>query len=167
MNRIIRKNTFETNSSSIHSLAINQDSQVKDFSDVDFKIEPFTYRDLYDFGNVFTDLKDKLRYLWTIRCYEQDNGDDNFVDEFTSMLKSIFPKVIFIDVENVPYMEDYEDIINDPKILDETFIRKLLNDGKIVFTSRDYYYDDYESELFIDNVRKNSENHDLTIYSEG
>lgn len=167
MNRTVRKNTFETNSSSIHSLTINQNSQVKDFSDVDFKIEPFTYGDLQDFGNVFIELKDKLRYLWTIRCYEQDNGDDNFVDEFTSMLKAIFPKVVFIDINNVAYMEDYEDIINDPKILDETFIRKLLNDGKIVFTSRDYFYDDYESELFIDSVRESYQNHDLTIYSEG
>ena len=184
MKQTIRERIFETNSSSIHCLTINKYNELEpDFSDLIYDITPFRYNELKDFGNEFTTVKDKLRYLWTIRMLHDEsapkpdydwNKDLNYnpweerewVDEFTSMLKSIFPNVNFIEAE-IDYLEDYEYLREDPKMLNEHFIRHLVNEGKIVFTERDYW-GDWERELFIENLRIDKyKNKDNTIWSEG
>lgn len=184
MRQIVREKVFETNSSSIHCLTIDNFNDLEpDFSDVIYDITPFKSSELKDFGNEFTKTEDKLRYLWTIRMlYDESapkpdydwNKDLNYnpweerewVDEFTSMLKSIFPNVNFIETE-VDYLEDYEYLREDPKMLNEHFIRHLINEGKIVFTERDYW-GDWEREIFIENLRIDRyKNKDNTIWSEG
>ena len=184
MQQIIRSNVFETNSSSIHCLTIDKYNELEpDFSDLIYDITPFRNKDLKYFGNEFTTVEDKLRYLWTIRMlydesapkpdYEYDKDlnynpweEREWVDEFTSMLKSIFPNVNFIETE-VDYLEDYEYLREDPKMLNEHFIRHLINEGKIVFTERDYW-GDWEREIFIENLRIDRyKNKDNTIWSEG
>lgn len=184
MRQIVREKVFETNSSSIHCLTIDNFNDLEpDFSDVIYDITPFKSSELEDFGNEFTTTEDKLRYLWTIRMlYDESapkpdydwNKDLNYnpweerewVDEFTSMLKSIFPNVNFIETE-VDYLEDYEYLREDPKMLNEHFIRHLINEGKIVFTERDYW-GDWEREIFIENLRIDRyKNKDNTVWSEG
>ena len=184
MRQIVREKVFETNSSSIHCLTIDNFNDLEpDFSDVIYDITPFKSSELKDFGNEFTTTEDKLRYLWTIRMlYDESapkpdydwNKDLNYnpweerewVDEFTSILKSIFPNVNFIETE-VDYLEDYEYLREDPKMLNEHFIRHLINEGKIVFTERDYW-GDWEREIFIENLRIDRyKNKDNTIWSEG
>ena len=184
MKQIIREKVFETNSSSIHCLTINKYNELEpDFSNVIYDITPFRYNELNGLENEFTTVKDKLRYLWTIRMlydesapkpdYDWDKDlnynpweEREWVDEFTSMLKSMFPNVNFIETE-VDYLEDYEYLREDPKMLNEHFIRHLINEGKIVFTQRDYY-NNYEREIFIENLRLNKYNNkDNTVWSEG
>ena len=81
------------------------------------------------------------------------------------MLKSIFPNVNFIEAE-VDYLEDYEYLREDPKMLHEHFIRHLVNEGIIVFTERDY--NNWEEEYFIEDLRiKKYQNQNNTIWSEG
>ena len=183
MQQIIRSNIFETNSSSIHCLTIDKYNELEpDFSDVIYDITPFRHDELKYFGNTFTTVEDKLRYLWTIRMlydesapkldYEYDKDlnynpweEREWVDEFTSMLKSIFPNVNFIETE-VDYLEDYEYLREDPKMLDEHFIRHLVNEGIIVFTERNY--NSWEEEYFIEDLRiKKYQNQNNTIWSEG
>lgn len=184
MKQTIRERIFETNSSSIHCLTINKYSELEpDFSDLIYDITPFRYNELKDFGNEFMTVKDKLRYLWTIRMlydesapkpdYDWDKDlnynpweEREWVDEFTSMLKSIFPNVNFIETD-VDYLEDYEYLREDPKMLNEHFIKHLVNEGKIVFMERDYW-GDWKREIFIENLRIDRyKNKDNTVWSEG
>lgn len=183
MNQTIRSSIFETNSSSIHCLTIEKYNELEpDFSDLIYDIKPFRNKDLKYFGNKFTIVEDKLRYLWTIRMlydesapkpdYEYDKDlnynpweEREWVDEFTSMLKSIFPNVNFIETD-IDYLEDYEYLREDPKMLDEYFIKHLVNEGTIVFTERDY--NSWEEEYFIEDLRiKKYQNQNNTIWSEG
>ena len=183
MNQTIRSSIFETNSSSIHCLTIEKYNELEpDFSDLIYDIKPFRNKDLKYFGNKFTTVEDKLRYLWTIRMlydesapkpdYEYDKDlnynpweEREWVDEFTSMLKSIFPNVNFIETD-IDYLEDYEYLREDPKMLDEYFIKHLVNEGIIVFTERDY--NSWEEEYFIEDLRiKKYQNQNNTIWSEG
>lgn len=184
MKQTIRERIFETNSSSIHCLTINKYNELEpDFSDLIYDITPFRCNELKYFVNEFTTVKDKLRYLWTIRMLYDESApkpdytwdkdlnynpweEREWVDEFTSMLKSIFPNVNFIETE-VDYLEDYEYLKEDPKMLSEHFIRHLINEGKIVFTERDCD-NDWKREILIENLRIDRYNNkDNTIWSEG
>lgn len=182
MRQIVREKVFETNSSSIHALTIEKysDSNI-DFSDLHMEIKPFRDRELKYFGNEFTSIQDKLRYLWTIRClydygaikHDEINYDSNldynpweereWVDEFTSMLKSIFPNVNFIETD-IDYLEDYEYLKDNILMLDEKFIKNLVANGRITFTIRDY--SDWKEEAFIDSLRNDRQKY-ITVWSEG
>ena len=75
MQQIIRSNVFETNSSSIHCLTIDKYNELEpDFSDLIYDITPFRNKDLKYFGNKFTTVEDKLRYLWTIRMLYDESA---------------------------------------------------------------------------------------------
>lgn len=182
MRQVIREKVFETNSSSIHALTVEKYSEFNiDFSDLYMEIKPFRDRELKYFGNEFTSIEDKLRYLWTIRClydnsaikHDDTSYDSNldydpweereWVDEFTSMLRSIFPNVNFIETD-VDYLEDYEYLKDNPLMLDEKFIKNLIANGRIAFTIRDY--SDWQEEAFIDDLRKDKQKY-ITAWSEG
>ena len=168
----IREKVFETNSSSIHALCVYKDYDPGNFDNLELEIEPIKEYELDDVMNHLDFMISKIRYLWTIRCLFDRSaikpGDDwnsnldynpweerEWVDEFTSMLRSIFPKCSFIETDNmVDYLEDYEYLKDDPKMLDETFIRKLVEAGSIDFTSRDGNYSNWQYEKYIDDLRK-------------
>ena len=92
----IRKNVFETNSSSTHCLTI-QDSlnltpeQEEKLKNLTYVIEPFDG----SYTNTYTakkdDIKGKLTYLWTL--YLENNGDGT--DEAFRVIQSAVPNVIF------------------------------------------------------------------------
>lgn len=173
MKQTVRESTFETNSSSIHCLTIKKDASI-DNSIFNLEEDILPYSNLDSFPTEFITIKDKLRYLWTIRClYDQQGsyGHDaweerEFVDEFTSMLRMMFSKCSFLE-GNVGYLEDYEYLIDNPLLLNEDFIKKVLSNGRIIFTTRDYGYD-YKLEYLIDTLRDIKHNNEyITVWSEG
>ena len=155
MKQTIRLETFETNSSSIHCLTVLKDTKIDDeVFNVKCKILPYTDDEIND-PKEFKTINEKLRYLWTLRCKGQDFGvDDEKIDEFTSMLKSIFPNVDFCEIENPAYMEDFEYGFDEIEMYDEIFIKKWFSDGIGYFTSRDYRYGDRQMEYYIDKIRQ-------------
>ena len=173
MKQTVRESTFETNSSSIPCLTITKDANIDNsISNLEEDILPYSHLD--NFSTEFITVKDKLRYLWTIRCLYDQRGsyayteweEREFVDEFTSMLRMMFPKCNFLE-GNVSYLEDYEYLIENPLMLDEDFIKKVLSNGRIVFTTRDYGCD-YTLEHLISSLRDIEHNSEYTtIWSEG
>ena len=153
MKRVIRYNTFETNSSSIHCLTVLKDIKIDDeVFNVKCKILPYTNDEIND-PKEFKTINEKLRYLWTLRCKGQEHYvESEKIDEFTSMLKSIVPNVEFCEIEDPAYMEDFESGFDYDLMFNETFIKKWLSAGVGYFTERDSY-GDYQVECCINKIR--------------
>ena len=137
----IRKNTFETNSSSTHCLCFNKNS---DSSSVDESIleesmiiSPFTYQEV-DAYMTLTTLKDKLRYLLTV--YVQC---DYFGKPFMQMVQELCPNVIFQQTftphnyvfEDADYFFQYDEPESDSFKKDT--LKQFLLTGTVYFGSRD------------------------------
>lgn len=73
-----RINTFETNSSSTHSLCIVTGFPKHREKSLNkrYIIRPFTINEINEDKYYFTEIEDKLRYLYTlyIQCYHSDEG---------------------------------------------------------------------------------------------
>lgn len=160
MKQTFRKNTFETNSSSIHCLSVMKDCHIE-ANDAVFKqayeIYPYENGSLSETER-FVDPESKLRYLWTLRCKGLAWGyvDDEQIDKFTSLLKAIFPNAHFYDIDDPEYMEDFEYVFEEEKLYDEQFIRDLFLDdtSTVVFTTRDMGWTDWKGQDFVESLRK-------------
>lgn len=145
----IRKNVFETNSSSTHSLSITDTSPVtedesKYLEHLNLIIEPFS-SDEVQHGLIITDIKNKLRYLLTA-YYQAGGHDQGEASRFMQNLQKIVPCVLFCDnfepftyvMEDVEYLfDDYPDIEIKPWIDDPEKIKQFLLRGEIRYWNRD------------------------------
>lgn len=146
----IRKNTFETNSSSTHCLCFskehenNADETILSSAMI---IQPFTYEEVDDKMKLIS-LKDKLRYFLTV--YEQADFIGN---NFMQMLQRLCPNVVFRHTfSNSKYIfEDGEYFFRYDEAESDSFTEQLLKEfllyGTIHFGSRDDedYYDSIKS----------------------
>ena len=158
----IRKNCFETNSSSTHALCLDVTNKypkyttehLEAFTDV---IYPFSPEEALKFNepHVFFELKDKLRYLWTVFVHNYLGNASNEQGEFMCKLQTIVPQAsfgykfpIFTEKgtwfrENAAYMEDSCYVLDDyPGSLIYWPIGELesfLLNGVVVFGDRDNY----------------------------
>ena len=159
----IRKNCFETNSSSTHALCLDVRNSypkytmehLEAFTDV---IYPFSPEEASEFNDphVFYELKDKIRYFWTIFVRDYLGNTDHEQEQFMCKLQTILPQASFAYRfpkydngeyiwfrNNAAYMEDAEYVLDG----DEGSVTRwpigeleafLLN-GVIVFGDRDKY----------------------------
>lgn len=93
----IRRNVFETNSSSTHSICITRQKLLEELPDsVDFKLGQFGWE-----PKIYTQTKDKASYLYTAICqigeYNKTFPKKQYIDNI----------VKFLDKNNVKY--DFED----------------------------------------------------------
>lgn len=160
----VRQNTFETNSSSTHAFAIDCKEESFKYTDEHLEaftelIYPFTNDELSMFGDpvIFTDLKDKVRYFWTVFVRECSTEDDSAY-VFMGKLQKLLPQASFClkfepytgnsyyghftAVSTVAYLEDANYVMSDDHGDDITMwdietLKKLLLEGVIVFGDRD------------------------------
>lgn len=147
----IRRNTFETNSSSTHCLCFEKSVSIvpEDLEKLKeaYIIKPYTYEEVDD-GMEITSIRDKLRYFYTLYIQADHVGK-----VFMTMLKQLVPNVIFSEEfsTNTYIFEDGEYFFSgccygDPAECDdltENDLIKLLLYGTIHFGDRDResYYD--------------------------
>lgn len=146
--RQVRRSTFETNSSSTHSLSMtNQhidDTELKsDVFEKAYIIKRFRSDEIDDVMEITT-IEDKLRYFLTL--YYQTLYSDYYPDtprmQFMKMLKKIFPNAIFeLDFEYCYIFEDGEYFFDDTEpecagLIDERTLKKFMLCGTINFGNR-------------------------------
>ena len=157
----IRRNTFETNSSSTHAFAYHKVNKLDiDFENYEANITPFLRDEKITIPiHKFESVEDKLRYFYTqYRHYWKPDDEDWYryttLHNFMQLIFEIFPKVKFdLDEKygyyDLLYLEDadcvFDDYWNDPEdlynqIKDVETMKKFFNEGIIYFGSRDYYY---------------------------
>ena len=151
----IRRNVFETNSSSTHSLSMtNKYINDTEFDDLVFEntyiIKPFKSDEVDDTMEI-TSVKDKLRYFLTLYYQSWDDTPDSRKDEFMKLLKKIFPNTIFsleighqyIFEDGEYFFDSYFDTAECVKLIDEYTLKKFMLYGTINFGDRDRedYYD--------------------------
>lgn len=163
MKKQIRKGVFETNSSSTHALCLDTTNMypkyttehLEAFTDV---VYPFSEEEASKFNepHVFFELKDKIRYFWTIFVREYFGDTNKEQEDFMCRLQTLVPQASFAyrfpqlkDNEwtyfrdNAAYMEDAQ------YVLDSDFdsvakwsigeLEAFLLNGIIVFGDRDNY----------------------------
>lgn len=152
----VRKNTFETNSSSTHCLCFskqhetNADETILNSAMI---IEPFTDTEV-DYEMTLTTLKDKLRYFLTV--YEQADFTGNC---FMQMLQRLCPNVVFRHtfsnskylLEDAEYFFHYDECESDE--FTESILKEFLLYGTVYFGSRDD--EDYMDK--IDSITSNND----------
>ena len=151
----VRRNVFETNSSSTHSLSMtNKYIHDLEFDDLIFEnayiIKPFKPDEIDDIMELYT-VKDKLRYFLTLYYQTWDDGPDSDKVQFILLLKKIFPNAVFSLEPKYNYVfEDgeyffysYYDKAECTKLMDEYTLKKFMLYGTINFGDRDReeYYD--------------------------
>lgn len=146
----VRKNTFETNSSSTHCLCFSKDrSIVLDETALHeaMIIEPLTYEEI-DEQMTFTTVRDKLRYFLTV--YEQADFSGC---KFMQILQKLCPNVVFKHtfstnkyvLEDAEWFFSYDEPESDK--LTEEALKEVLLVGTIYFGNRDNenYFDKIDS----------------------
>lgn len=159
----IRSNCFETNSSSTHALCLDTECKfpkytkehLEAFTDV---IYPFSPEEASKFNDphVFFELKDKIRYFWTIFIRESYR-DNDMEQKFMCKLQTVVPQASFAYKfpiyeeyvyvrDNAAYMEDAEYVLRDDDYNNDSVSRwsveeleSFLLNGVIVFGDRDNY----------------------------
>lgn len=141
----IRQGTFETNSSSVHSLSVKKTDKIDEhLFNISLIIEPFYNKD-FDIHQdlfIFKTLKDKLKYIWTLLIQSRDETREK--DLF-----KLFPNVTFIKPENlfdIYYFEDsdwlfYKGSFDAPEVdkwASEQWKRWFCS-GLVIIYSRDTY----------------------------
>ena len=155
----IRKNTFETNSSSTHAFAFYKENKPEiDFENYEETIEVYL-DDNFDYPiHTFDDLKSKLRYFYTQYCRYWKEDDDGWynmyaIKNFMEIIFKILPKVTWVappeDRYSIVYMEDGDCVWESNYwgnkeelydiIKDEETMKRFLQNGVIYFGSRDIY----------------------------
>lgn len=154
----IRKNTFETNSSSTHAFAYYKETKPRiDFENYEATIDCY-HTDTLDYPiHTFDDLESKLKYFYTLYCYyanpNQDMWDRNSAcKNFMERIFKILPKVTWVDPPKDPYtevlyMEDADYVFYTGsfscgdelhhKLITEADIKNFLQNGVIFFGDRD------------------------------
>ena len=161
MKQVKRNITFEINSSSVHCLTVLKDVEpARDLHKLCTNIYPYNEDEICQ-PEHFATLIGKLRYLWTlICCAEEWSSYREQVDEMKSMLKSIFPLVVFCDIEKVAYLEDFDACFDYELFYNEEFIRKWLTDGDGYYIDRDDPNTDYLRDMIYqyecDNINRDT-----------
>ena len=164
----IRKNCFETNSSSTHALCLDVTNKypkytkehLEAFTDV---VYPFSEEEVHKFNepHVFFELKDKIRYFWTIIVKDYLNMLEQDQVQFMCKLQTLVPQASFayrfpqyekdsymFIGDNAAYMEDAcyvlegkSDYNKDGSVAHWPIsdLEALLLNGVIVFGDRDNY----------------------------
>ena len=157
----IRSNCFETNSSSTHALCLDTackfpkytKEHLEAFTDV---VYPFSEEEASKFNDphVFVELKDKIRYFWTIFVREYFGSTKWEQERFMCKLQKVVPQASFAykfplyeeDVwfrDNAAYMEDCQYVLDsDSDSVTRWTVEELesfLLNGVIVFGDRDNY----------------------------
>ena len=164
----IRRNTFETNSSSTHAFSYVKDRNDNiDFENLELYIKPFMHSEDSSIKypiHEFTTVEDKLRYFFTLYCKHRSEDSTCYLqsecEKFMNIIFNIFPKVTFdlkkYGYEDLMYFEDdnyvFSDFFAEPdelwmKIHDADTMKKFFNKGIIYFGDRDagnYYYDPWD-----------------------
>lgn len=134
-------------------LIVDKDTGVKDYL-FRYKadIAHFTANDII--GYKIETFVDKLKFLWTIRCVA-DNIDveEEKVDEFTSMLKSLFPNVNFVELTTVADITGVKELFNNDLLYNELFIKSLLSFGQIYYISPTYSCYDRCNDYITNNLK--------------
>ncbi len=165
--RQIRRNTFETNSSSTHAFAyVNNKNNEVDFENYEDFITPYLREEDIKIElpiHKFETVHDMLRYFYTQYRFWWKPDEETWYNytplyNFMQTIFEIFPKVTFdLDKkydpwEELMYFEDADYIFDDywgvdnPEYLynqleDAEAMKKFFNKGIIYFGSRDYYGD--------------------------
>ena len=164
--RQIRRNTFETNSSSTHAFAfVNDKNNEIDFENYEDFITPYLREEDIKIEipiHKFETVHDMLRYFYTqYRFWWQPESKDDYYEytplyEFMQLIMQIFPKVTFdLDTsydawKDLMYFEDADWVFNNwdecpddlyNQVKDAETMKKFFNEGIIYFGSRDYYGD--------------------------
>lgn len=155
----IRRNVFETNSSSTHSLSMtNEHISDTELNDLVFEnayiINPFKSDEIDDIMELHS-VKDKLRYFLTLYYQSWDDTPGSCKNDFMKLLKKIFPNAIFsLEFKHEYVLEDgeyffdsYFDKAECTKLIDEYTLKKFMLYGVINFGDRDReeYYDKINS----------------------
>lgn len=164
----IRSNCFETNSSSTHALCLDTQNKfpkytkehLEAFTDV---VYPFSPEEASEFNDphVFVELKDKIRYFWTIFVREYFGDTNKDQEDFMCKLQTLVPQASFAYTfphlkddewtyfrDNAAYMEDASYVLEGKSDYNEYGsvahwpigeLESLLLNGVIVFGDRDNY----------------------------
>lgn len=141
----LRQGIFETNSSSVHSLSVKKTDKIdENIFNISLTIEPFYKKDfeIYQDLFIFTTLKDKLKYIWTLLIRSRDEVRER-------ELFKLFHNVTFIKPENpfdTYYFEDSDclfsqdsfDVPEVDKWTLEQWKRRFCS-GIVIIYSRDTY----------------------------
>ncbi len=154
----IRRNTFETNSSSTHAFAYYKEEKPKiDFENYEATIDCYHTDTLTYPIHTFDDLEGKLRYFYTVYCYEANPNEDEWdrnhaCKNFMEKIFKIFPKVTWVEppkdpYKDVLYLEDVNYVFYTGqfsagdelhhKLVTEDDIKNFLQNGVIFFGDRD------------------------------
>lgn len=144
----IRRNVFETNSSSTHSLSMtNEYINDTEFDDLVFEqtyiVRPFKYDEVDDVMEL-TRVKDKLRYFLTLYYQSWDDEPGSSSEQFMKLLKKIFPNAIFslefghdyIFEDGEYFFRSYCEEAECTKLMDEYTLKKFMLYGTINFGDR-------------------------------
>lgn len=155
----IRKRCFETNSSSTHAFVLDTDSEATTYTDAHLEaftehIFPYSKDEVLEWSDsvILSDLKDKVRYMWTVYLYHCNCFEGSRALELMSRLQQLLPQAVFCiqfshgeahskwDV--LPYLEDSDYVMTDYYAQDMTAwsdetLKQFLCEGVIIFGDRD------------------------------
>lgn len=163
--RQIRKNTFETNSSSTHAIAFSDKYRKytnEDLLNLKGTFKPFTRDDVPKYLYVYDTLEDKLR--WLLSSIAQYNPEDDIDLPIKQLLKEVLPnatliyhgeKDFYYELEDIDIMwEDWDDGYPGQLLENAEVLEEFLKEGVVVWGSRDhcsrdrsFYHSDVELKL--------------------
>ena len=161
--RIVRRNTFETNSSSTHAIGIPRESGYKKLTHIDFKWGEFGWE-----FEIYYDTFSKASYLYTMLQY----FDGHYKPEFNKYAEYLEKIKKYLDEENITYTFEeprdsswdngYVDHGGDtPDVIDgiletkESFLTYLFDERAYVSTGNDNDWGYNTLEPDIDGVEYN------------
>ena len=168
----IRKNTFETNSSSTHCLAFDNKVKYdeKYLKNIKGVITPYQDGDdiQYNQINIYEKLEDKIKWLLSSlrqATYENDDIQD-YITRIKNNLKDLCPDLEIDMLPNLDSYYEWEDIEygwsdwdGEPDLyllLDKNNLKKFLLESTVIWGDRDY--SEYTWGYYIDDTIKNNYN---------
>lgn len=167
--KTVRRNIFETNSSSTHAFAFYKQPKPEiDFENYEAIIDYYHKDADLDYPiHTFDDIESKLRYFYTVYCYESNPHEDEVYrnqacKNFMEKIFGIFPKVKWVDppkdqYEETLYLEDVNYVFYEGSfsagdeihhmLITEDDIKNFLQNGIIFFGDRDagnYYHSPWD-----------------------
>lgn len=149
----IRKNTFETNSSSTHAICFGTNENKITSEELHKVNSTFKYwtkdskTNYSDYINVYTTLEDKL--TWLLTSMKQAGLENPFVINMKYLLEKIMPNATFdygnpdehyYEFEDIDWLwNDWNDNPDGWSLLNEPTLIKFLCEGVVVWGDRDYY----------------------------
>lgn len=173
----IRSNTFETNSSSSHSIVINHTgTQVDDYNTLDIKDGVYTISGGLEFGRapfrLLVNVRSKLRFVLASLANDYCNGPAAFLTELTEVCKKHYPKLEAIKITAKDWNNDiyYGDIDHQSSGLLNTFMSKhrityedFIFDPKYIVVIDGDEYDEYVTLIDIGLIDTNNFNSEEVV----